>query len=336
MFNVFVGALLGSCVGLEPLYGAGIGVVVPMALGNFMPHGALCEGVFTEIWTGEMIKTLKTAADALFLTGVPDYSRYAENDVIHMVDIGIDPDVLINNTTYPIAIQELKDGDKIFQLDKFQTKVTPITDDELHACSYDKIGSVKDRHAEAINEKKYAKAIHALAPQSNSLLTPVLETTGEVIDGRKRLTRKDILSLKSKMDNNKIPVQGRRLVLCADHINDLLSEDQKFQEQYYNYTTGKIANMYGFEIFEFVENPLYTAAGTKEVFGKAAAADDRCASVAFHLKNVFKAAGSTKMYYSEAKTDPENQRNLINFRHYFVVLPKQAKACGAIISAKAV
>ena len=42
-----------------------------------------------------------------FLDGITDNSQYAENDVIHMVDISADPDVLVNNTTYPLAIQEL-------------------------------------------------------------------------------------------------------------------------------------------------------------------------------------------------------------------------------------
>ena len=33
------------------------------------------------------------------------------NDVIHLVDVGVDPDVLVNNTTYPIDLQALDDAD---------------------------------------------------------------------------------------------------------------------------------------------------------------------------------------------------------------------------------
>ena len=57
------------------------------------------------------------------------------------------------------------------------------------------------------------------------------------------------------------------------------------------------------------------------------------ASVIFYVKNMFKAKGDTTMYYSEAKNDPQNQRNLINFRHYFVALPKVARGTCAIMSA---
>ena len=39
------------------------------------------------------------------------------------------------------------------------------------------------------------------------------------------------------------------------------------------------------------------------------------------------------MYYSEAGTDPQHQRNLINFRHYFLAMPKKQDAGAVIMSA---
>ena len=49
-------------------------------------------------------------------------------------------------------------------------------------------------------------------------------------------------------------------------------------------------------------------------------------TVSFKLKIVDEATGSTKMYYSEAQSDPLNQRNLVNFRHYFIAMPKKEDA----------
>ena len=336
LFNAVMGFVLAFVLGVLPAVGAVAAVGGPMMLGGFMPKGVAMDGVLTEVWTGELIKALRSGDKATFLDGLPDYSQYAENDVIHMVDVGGDPDVLVNNTTYPIAIQQLTDTDAVFSLDKFQTKPTSITDDELYALSYDKMASVKERHSQALLVKKYAKAIHALAPDSNAAKTPVLKTTGDVeggaATGRRMMQRSDIIALKKKFDVMQVPTEDRRLVLCPDHVNDLLMQDQKFAEQYYNYTTGKIANLYGFQVYEFVNNPVYKAAGTKVAFGTAAGANEFQASVAFYGKMTFKATGSTKMYYSEAKTDPENQRSLINFRHYFIVLPKKKEAIAAIMS----
>lgn len=335
MVNLLVGATIAQAAGFAAEAGAATGALLPIALGAFMPSGVLAEGVLTEVWTGELIKALRGDEEPTFLNGVPDYSQYAQNDVIHLVDCGADPEVLVNNTTYPLEVQKIDDTDATFVLDKFQTRPTPATDDELYAISYRKMDSLKERHSAAISEKKFAKAAHALAPAKQAKGTPVLKTTGErdAATGRLRLTTQDIVALKKEFDLLKCPVQGRRLVLCPDHVNDLLLSDQKFRDQYYNYQTGRIANLYGFEVYEYADCPCYSSAGQKVAFGQQPTTGGFQASVAFHISRVFKASGSTTMYYSEARTDPQNQRNLVNFRHYFVALPKRQEAIGAIMSA---
>ena len=333
IINMFIGVVLAQFLDVPEAYGAIGGAVVPLAAGAFMPAGSLCEGVFTEIWTGELVKQLRGGMTASWLDGVPDYSAAVNNEVVHLVDVGGDPDVLINNTTYPIAAQELEDGDIALGLDKFQTKKTAVSDDQLFAISYDKIGSVIERHGDAITIAKFKKAAHAVAPQSDTETTPVIPTSGEAgADGRKKLTRKDIIALKRKLDAKGYPAVGRRLVLCSDHVNDLLEEDQKFRDQYYNYTSGKIANMYGFEVYEFENCPFYTKEGTKVAFKTTPGGTDHQASFCFYTKRLFRAQGSTKMYYKDAATNPDNQANEVNFRHYYVVLPKKNEAIGAIYS----
>lgn len=332
LFNVLMGVVLASVAGIDPAYGAAT-AAVPMALGKFMPAGALFEGVYTEVWTGELLKRLNAGLIASFLNGIPDYSAKVDNEIIHLVDVGGDPDVLINNTTYPIPIQDLSEGDIPIGLDKFQTKATRVTDDQLYAISYDKFSTDVERHGNAITTVKYKKAIHALAPYSNTEKTPVIKTSGEAdANGRKKITRKDIIALKAKFDKAQIPADGRRLVLCNDHVNDLLEDDQKFRDQYYNYTTGKVMNMYGFEIYEFVNNPYFTKEGVKVPYSTAPAATDTQASVAFYFPRMFRAQGTTKMYYSEARTSPQTQESLVNFRHYEITMPKKMEAIGAIYS----
>lgn len=298
-------------------------------------------GVYKEVWEREVTRRLSHADQGGFVEGLEDKSQYVTNSsdeaqVIHMAYLGVNPDVLVNNTTYPIPIADQPLEDMTISLDKYQTKATPVTDDELFALSVDKMTAVKDSHAEAIAEKKYDKAIHALAPAANTAATPVLKTTGEVVDGRKRLTRADIIALKKAFDDAKVPTANRRLVLSTEHVADLLLLDQKFAEQYYNYTSGKIANLYGFEVYEYVNNPIFdTTTLAKKSFGAVPGTNDRTASVAFHTKRCVKAIGWTKMYHSEAKNDTQYQRNLVNFRHYAVFLPKRQEAIGAIVSDKA-
>lgn len=334
LVNVLMSIIILFLLGVPNagFWGLIVGIVLPMALGKFLPKDSALEGVYTEVWTGELVKQLRGGMSASWLDGVSDYSAAVNNEVVHLVDVGGDPDVLINNTTYPIAAQELEDGDIALGLDKFQTKKTAVSDDQLFAISYDKMGSVIERHGDAITIAKFKKAAHALAPNSNTAKTPVVPTSGEDDNGRKKCTRKDIIALKRKLDALQIPTAGRRLVLCSDHVNDLLEDDQKFRDQYYNYTTGKIANMYGFEVYEFENCPYFTKEGTKVPFKNSPSGTDHQASFCFYTKRVFRAQGSTKMYYRDAQTNPDYQQNEVNFRHYYIVLPKKMEAIGAIYS----
>ena len=278
LFNMLMGAVFAMLLGIPIIAGA----IMTVAIGTVMsfvptPAGALREGVYVEIWTGEMVKALREFLNGSWLDGIPDQSSIVENDIIHLVDVGVDPDVLINNTTYPIPLQALEDKDIAISLDKFQTKVTPVTDDELYAISYDKMARVKESHSNAISDAKFRKAAHSLCAQKNTDKTPVLKTTGEADPdtGRLRLTVNDLVSLKRALDNLKVPITNRRLVLCPDHVNDLLLTDQKFREQFnIDRNTGKIGNLYGFDIYTYGDNPLYTTTGEKKALDATVAAGE--------------------------------------------------------------
>jgi len=337
--NAAVGVAGAVAVGIPP----GVGVVVINGIsfasglcGGFIPYNTLGAGLYTEAWTGFMSKAFRTDPAALgWYNKIRSFDQYAENDVIHFVNIGGDPTVLVNNTTYPLDIENLADADKPISLDKYQTKPTRITDDELYGLSYDKKATVIERHGEALNEKKYSRAIHAISPAENTAGTPVILTTGDPADGRRILTRSDIIRLKKSFDKLKVP-SDRILVLCADHVADLLDTDQKFANQYYNYESGKVLKLYGFEIYEYNDCPFYNASTLKKLaYGAAAGASDMQASIAFCPVRMMKATGSVKTYAQEAAASPTTQENLISFRAYSICLPLKEEAMGAIVSAKA-
>lgn len=336
--NSAMGATVSSMVGGTPAVGALVANGVAIVAGSFIPANVLPAGVLTEIWTGELIKAFRTAPEQLgWYDRIRSYDQYVENDVIHFTEIGGDPKVLVNNTTYPLNITKLEDADKPVSLDKFDTEATPVTDDELHAVSYDKMASVQERHREAIKESVRQKAIHAIAPDAHSAgKTIVVRTSGEkdTASLRKRLTVADLISLKAAFDAMGTPATDRVLVLCSDHANDLLLTDQKFREAYnINQTEGKIVRLYGFDIYEYNGTPYYTSAGNKKAFGSSVGNTDRQASVAFHVPSMMKANGSVQMYYSEAKNDPLYHRNLVNFRKWGICLPlKGDKTRAAIVS----
>lgn len=302
-----------------------------------MPAGMAFAGVKQEIWTGELIKAFRS--DDSFLSTIRSYDQYVNNDIIHLVAVGGDPDVLINNTTYPIAVDPRVDTDVPIALDKFDTTNTSISDDELYALPYDKISSVVEQHSDVLREKTAAKAAHALAPNTDEQ-GPIVLTTGASngeSNARKRMTMTDVISMKERFDALKVPKMGRIAVLSTDHVNDLLRTDEKFKEQYMNVREGVILKLHGFTIYEFVDTPTYSVVSTvltKKAFGAAAApSTDQAASVFYYAPRVFKAAGSTTMYLREAANDPEHRKTVAGFRQYFICMPKTTAGFGAVVSA---
>jgi hypothetical protein len=126
------------------------------------------------------------------------------NNVIHMVDVGADPGVLVNNTTYPISISDRTDSDVAISLDKFDTENTRVTRDELYAISYDKMGSVIESHKLVLEDKTADKAAHSLAPSANTADTPIILTSG-LTNGetyaRYRLDPDNIIEAKRRLDD---------------------------------------------------------------------------------------------------------------------------------------
>lgn len=290
--------------------------------------------LYREQWTGETIKAFRDREKNLgWLNKIRSYdAQVANNNTINFVNLGGDPSVLVNQTSYPIGVEKLADANRAIALDKYQTKATTVTDDEARGLSFDKKASVVERHYEAVAQKKFSRALHALAPESNTATTPVIVTTGEADGNRKRISVKDIIALKSKFDAMRVPVQGRVLVLAPEHAADLLVEDTAFAQRYNSTETGKICNMYGFEVYEYVGVPSYkVSAKTKVAFDAVAdPSTDRVASVAFYAPRMMKATGETKEYLDEP--DTQNQEWRYNVRHYFICLPLKNEALGAIVS----
>lgn len=299
---------------------------------------------FPEVWSARVIQLLTTQDVAPWLDGIPELDTEvlevgsgaaSESNIIHLPVETFQPEVLINNTTYPIALQAFTDTNVTIQLDKFQTKVTTLTDDQIIGASYARIDSATRGHVVQINSAKYRKALHAIAPAADGAKTPVvtLDLSGATTGSDKAdLAYNAIIALKAKFDAQDFPVEGRRLVLSTELENTLLLDRNRFGNLLANLNTGKLAPMIGgFEIFSSLSNPYYTSAGAKKAFGTVPSGTDKRASVAFVKSNIAKKTGMTKQYFAKAADDPENQTNKLNYRHYFIALPAKAEQVGAII-----
>lgn len=139
------------------------------------------------------------------------------------------------------------------------------------------------------------------------------------------------MALKKALDKLNVPKNGRVLVLCTDHVADLLDEDRTFQTQYQNAIDGVLSkNYYGFRTYESNYTPTYAATtNAKVAFG--ATAGPQVSSICFHSNTAVKATGSVQRFMRDASQDPENRENTIGFRLYFVAVAIKNEGIGAII-----
>ena len=297
---------------------------------------------FAEVWLDRVRQNLTTQDVAPWLDGIPELDTNvlemgsgdaSELNVIHIPRTSFNPDVLLNNTAYPLAVQAYTDDETVVSLDKYQTKPTSISDDKIIGASYAVIDPATKSHTNAINTKKYNKAAHAISPTSHTAATPVIAATGapRIVGGPASLVYDDLVSLKEGLDTAEVSTEGRRLVLSTAHWNDLLVDRKNFGDKLVNYNTGMPAPIIaGFSLYQYNGNPLFTSLGVKKAFGAVKAAGDRQGSFAFWIGQIAKKSGLTKQYFKEAKNDPEAQTNLLNYRHYFIAMPFDSKAIAAI------
>lgn len=281
-----------------------------------------------EVWENQIRENFYP--ERSFLRKVVDLTAHVNADKLHIPSAGIDPKVLINNTTYPITIVEREDEDCVITLDLFETENTLVRRPETLEYSYDKLESVIGQHRSTLQASTARKAVHAFAPSEDGKYTPVISTTGESYNGRKRLCANDILTLKERFDDALIPLEERYIILSPKHVSDLLHEDLKLFKDITNLRNGEPFMFAGFGFFSFPYMPTYRAF-KKVAFGENAEDGDLFASVAFYGKEGMKADGELHAYMLE--NDPRERGTIVGFDKRFIAMPIRNKGIGAIVSA---
>lgn len=288
------------------------------------------ETLHKQVWIKQILEGFYP--DSSFLKYTLNLSSLVENDVINLAEAGVDPNVLINNTTYPIGIIQRVDTPISIELDKFETENTLVRRPEVIEYSYDQLESVIKGHRAALRSKTAEKAAHAFAPGNDTIFTPVIKTTGDVFQGRKRLIFEDIIELKNRYDIAEIPLEKRYLVLAPQHVSDLLLQDVKMFKDITNLKDGKPYNFAGFNMLQFSRMPVYEiveGSYKKVAFGATTASTCFC-SFSFHADEVMKADGELYMYVT--RDDPKERGTIIGFDKRFIAVPLRNKGLGAIVS----
>lgn len=264
--------------------------------------------------------------DGSWLNELTSMDHMVSYNKINLSQVGADPEVVKDNATWPLTPTTRTDSGIEIPLATFDTKPTHVSNVEELETSYDKCQSVVMQHAAALRTKAMLSAAYNIAPSSNSSDHPVIATSGSNRgDGNKALKYTDILKLRTAFNKANYPMEGRVLVLCPEHEEDLLAEDVERYNRMM--TTGTLA---GFKVYVSNHGVQYNTSGAKQDYGTTNA---QPSSIAFCKSEVMRAMGTIDGEPEKRWADYRGW--LLGFQMRFVAMPFRSKGIAAIYSKNA-
>ena len=325
-FNVVVALFIGALLSVPAVFSI-IAAVAGGIFLSFAPYGSgiLMAGLLKEIWTDILLE--KFYPDSSFISQARDMSALVEFNKINLAEVGANPSVLIDNSSYPVAVTSRIDVPKELALKTLDTTSTVVHNVEAMELAYDKMASVIYGHKQELLKVACNLAAWNWTPSANATLTPVLATTGSVnTAGKKKITFADVLLLMTKFNLLDVPADGRILVLNPTHEAELIEEDLHLYR-----ATMTSGILFGFKLFRTSATPVFNyTTGVKAAYAAVAAVTDTISSFAFHKDEVMKAMGTVEMFAKYK--DPDYKGDVINFQMRYCALPLRATAIAAIYS----
>lgn len=284
--------------------------------------------IATEIWI-DAIKEGLIPNDS-FLSRSVDMSEHVDHNKINLAEAGVDPEVLIDNTVFPVPAAQREDSPLELPLHTFDTKNTIVRNIEEKESAYSKIDSVVRSHRNALRKKMSAYAAHNWTPNENSVFTPVLATAGAVNkSGYKALSFNDILHMEMKFRELDVDMGSLVAVLSPMHLADLMAEDMKL---YREVLAGK--KLFSFDLFTFSNLPKFDSTTLKKkAFGAAVdAAKDAPSSLFYADTEVMRAMGDTELFVKYK--DPGERGDVLGYQQRATALSIRGKYMGAVYSPK--
>jgi hypothetical protein len=327
LFNTIIALVVAGVTGINPVALIVVWNLISLRFtkkptwSQTMSMGILRDGLNKEVWISDLIEQFWN--DNSFMAEADDMSEWVENDAINLAEAGIEPNVLINNSTFPVPFAEREDTPLRLVLNTYDTEGTVLRNAEEAELAYNKRQSIVNQHKNALSNMIGLHAANQYAPAAHTAKTPVLDKTGD-----DSFALEYFIEMEKLFNDMNVPLGRRVAVLTSKHLADIRTQNINLFNQIQSKPGSEI---FSFKLYNFSQTPYYTVATkTKKAFGAALDPDDdKQASIFFYGGSVMKALGTTDMF--ERLKDPEQKGDIINFQQRALVLPKVAKYLGAII-----
>ncbi|AMA48984.1 hypothetical protein [Flavobacterium covae] len=258
-----------------------------------------------------------------FVFASTDKSEFVENNKIHLAEAGIEPDVHENyfagsETDLPLA--SITDIPNEVVLNTYSTDRTRHRDLQECELQYNKRMSILNRHKNALAKNLGVRAAFAWTPAATNAYNKVITLgAGSILDAII-----DLQAFYAELDKT----EGLNICLTPKDMAKIRKENKVLYKEILAEGT-----IYGFKVFQYTKNPLFTSEGVKKPFGSVKEAGDLQASFTWATDETFRCFGDVKMY--ETLATAASQADEMSFAQRALVGNIRAttpKYLGAIIS----
>ena len=257
-------------------------------------------GLQKEVWIAGIQEN--PIPNTSFVFASTDKSEYVENNKLHLAEAGIEPDVYENyfeGNENDLPLQTITDIPNEVVLKTYSTARTRHRDLQEVELSYNKRMSVINRHKTSLSKNIGVRAAFAWSPNANNDFNKImnLDANASIIDA--------IIDMEAFYNGLDI-YDGMNICLTADHMARIKKENKNLYKEILSTNT-----MYGFKVFRYNKNALYTSAGVKKPFGAVKENGDKVCSFTWVTDEVFRCFGDTEVY--ETLRSAASQSDEISF-----------------------
>lgn len=273
---------------IDPVVTAVVTATVFAVVQYFAPNlfaGKAMMALQTQVWTSEIIEN--PFPDHSFIKKSVDLSEWVEHNKINLVEAGVEPAVYedyFNGNEDPLPLANIQDIPHEVVLKTYSTEQTRHRELQDVELQYDKRASIIARHKKALDRNMGVRAAFAWTPAANNAFNKLITLSAgdSVVDA--------IIDLRAFMNANDFN-DDVNICFNAEHFAAIQKEDKKLYKEVLN---DKV--MYGFNVFHYSKNPLFTSTGTKKAMGAVAEAGDKRATFVWATSEAFRALGDVEMY----------------------------------------
>lgn len=269
-----------------------------------------------EIWVGTILEGF--IPNNSFAAQSVDHSEYVNGKTVHVPNAGTGAAIQKNRTSLPATIGTRTDQDLSYDLAIFTSD--PLRTEKLAEVelSYDKRTSILAQTKENLQKAVMEEIMYNWVPSSpSSVATSGAGAAAHIptaTGSRKALTKADVLAVKTLMDKDDVPADGRYMLLDAVMYNQLLNDLTNAETMNFlagaNPETGVVGQYMGFQFYMRSKVLKTVAAGTLKAWTSSAAATDSAAGLAWQKGCVSRALGSVEVF--EDTDNPQYYGDIIS------------------------